>query len=85
MSDFGLLKLGNRAGQAEMRQAILNLLADLIDQAESEQEASVIRDVRDCIRENITHVEPFETDRQQIQQVITRAELDAAAHKLFRS
>ena len=85
MSNYGLLRMGNRAGQSEMRQTVLDFLARLEALADDEQEAAVIRDVTDCVRENVKVVEPFAADQATIQQAIMAAELDAAASRMFRN
>ena len=83
MSNYGLLKMGNRAGQSEMRQRILDFLDNLTALTIDAQEAALLRDVTDRVRENVKAAEPFATDLAKIQQVIKAAELDAAASKRF--
>lgn len=83
--DIELLEISHRTGQMEMRQQILDFLANLVDLSEEETETNILHEVLMTVSEEVMAVEPFATDHQQIQQVIVRAELDAAAHRLFRS
>lgn len=85
MSDMQLLEIGNRAGQAEMRQRILDFLANLVDLADEQKETNILHDVLTAVSEEVQPVAPFASDREAIQRVIAAAELDVAASKLFRS
>lgn len=85
MSEMNLLETGHRAGQMEMRQRILDFLANLVDLADEQQETNILHDVLTAVNEEVQPVTPFASDREAIRRVITAAELDAAAHQLFRS
>lgn len=85
MSDVNLLEIGNRAGQFEMRQRILDFLASLVDLADEPQETNILHDVLAAVSEEVEAVTPFAADRATIQRVIAGAELDVAASQLFRS
>lgn len=84
MSDMQLLETGNRAGQMEMRQRILDFLANLVDLADEQQETNILHEVLTVVSEEIEPVAPFAADREAIRRVITAAELDAAANQLFK-
>lgn len=85
MSEMQLLEIGNRAGQTEMRQRILDFLANLVDLAAEQAETNILHDVLTVVSEEVEPVTPFASDRAEIQRVIAAAELDVAASKLFRS
>lgn len=84
MSDMQLLEAGNLAGQMEMRQRILDFLAEMVNLADEQEGANILHDVLTAVSEEVEPVTPFATDRAAIRQTITRAELDATARDLFK-
>lgn len=79
MNDMELLQIGSQAGQHEMKQQIINLLAELAGFSEDDTETAIIREVMLHISENALPTPGFERVQQKVQQVIAAAELDAAA------